>query len=320
VASLLEPVEGRPWVVGFLLLPDLILLSYASAVESLRAANQLTQRQLYSWKHISIDGLPVSSLTGAEITADARVGDDVRFDMIVVCSTSRVVRDETTFGWLRKLAREGTYIAGVAGGVYMLAHAGLLDGYRCAVHWNHQGSFAEEFPNLEIEQALYVIDRKRITCAGGGASADLMYAIIEDQHGRGLATAVNEWLSHGLRPQATPQRMSLRFRLNTSNPALHRAIAAMEADMENVCTREELALVSKVSVRQLERLFKLHLGTTIANYYRDVRLAHARQLLLHTSVSIGEISLAAGFSSLSYFSRAFKTRFGLSPIRLRDRS
>ena len=49
--------EGRPPMrVGFLLLPDFALMSYASAVEPLRAANRLAGRELYAWRHVSLDG------------------------------------------------------------------------------------------------------------------------------------------------------------------------------------------------------------------------------------------------------------------------
>jgi transcriptional regulator GlxA family with amidase domain len=300
-------------VVGLLLHPDFILLSYAAIVESLRAANQLSQRALYAWRHISLDGRPVRSLTGAEVRADSRVGEAMDLDLLVIASTNAIAHDEAAMAWLRRLARQGVQIAGIAGGVYLMAKAGLLDRHRCAVHWAHASAFLEEFPNLSIQPDLYVIDGSRITCAGSGACADLIHALIEGQHGSDFAVSVDEWLTHGPRPQTAPQRSTISEKLKDHAPKLARAIAAMERHLEEPLGRDELAAAAQVSVRQLERLFRRQFDSTIADYYRDLRLDHARRLLRHTSKPVGEVALAAGFSSASYFCRAFKARFGRAP-------
>ncbi|MGC1301494.1 MAG: GlxA family transcriptional regulator [Caulobacteraceae bacterium] len=302
-----------PWVVGFLLLPEFILLSYAAAVETLRAANQLAQRPLYAWRNLTLDGEAVQSLTRAEIQADGKVGDDLKLDLLVIASTTRMVDSEPLLAWLRRLSRQGVRMAGIAGGVYLMARAGLLQGRRCAVHWAHAPGLLEEFPDLLIQPDLYVIDGPRITCAGSGASADLFHAIIEAHHGRRFAFDVNEWLTHGLRPQDAPQRRPIGEKLAARRPSLARAVEAMEAKLEDPLSREGLAAAAGLSVRQLERLFRRQFHSTIADHYRNLRLDHARQLLRFTSRPIGQIALASGFSSLSYFSRAFRARFDRSP-------
>ncbi len=165
-----SPVEP-PRTVGFLLLPDLILLSYAASVEPLRAANDLTGRTLYEWKHVTLDGAAIRARTGTVIEADCRVGDACKFDLLVIASAGVSAKNPVVSAWLRRLAREGTRIAGIAGGVHVMARAGLLDGYRCAVHWAHAAAFREEFPTLSIEPALFVLDRGRLTCSGSGAAS-----------------------------------------------------------------------------------------------------------------------------------------------------
>jgi len=303
--------------VGFLLFPSFILLSYAAVAESLRAANQVADADLYQWRHVTPDGGPARSLTGAQISADHRVGDDVVFDLLFIASTNDIHPTKTVMSWLRRMARAGTKIAGISSGVHIMAEAGLLDGYRCAIHWSHAAAFRESFPGIEIESSLYVIDGKRITCSGSGAAADLMHAVIEAQHGPKLAQAVDEWLTLGLRPRTAPQRRAVSERIEHRSPPLLRAVTNMEANLEEQLTREQLAQSSGISVRQLERLFRLHLDTTIVNYYRRLRLNHARELLRRTGLTVGEIALAAGFSSHSYFSRAFKAQFGFPPTSRR---
>ena len=76
--------------------------------------------------------------------------------------------------WLRREARRGLAVGAVCTGAQVIAQAGLLDGRRCTIHWENRDSFEEDFPEIDLTQNVYVIDRDRYTAAGGTASTDLM--------------------------------------------------------------------------------------------------------------------------------------------------
>ncbi|WP_246161301.1 AraC family transcriptional regulator [Segnochrobactrum spirostomi] len=125
------PPSSPPRTIGFLLLPGFPLMSYASAVEPLRGANHLSERTLYRWCHVAIDGAPIEASNGIRIAPDAKVGDAVALDALFVCAGGNpaLFRDRKTFAWLRRLARDGLpLIAGMSGGPFVLARAGLLAG------------------------------------------------------------------------------------------------------------------------------------------------------------------------------------------------
>lgn len=308
--------RARPYVVGFLLPPEFVLLSYAAALEPLRAANTLSGKTLYVWKRISVGGDPVTALTGGTFGADYAVGDDFLPDLVLVCcpSDSTRFRDEAIFAWLRQVERKGVAVGGISGGVFILARAGLLEGYRSAVAWPRISAFREEFPDHPVTESLFVFDGNRITCGGGLSSSDMMHALIKAHHGHELADAVSEWfLQTQIRSDHDPQRMSLRYRLGVSNGTVIKAISHMERSLEQPLSVSELAKLSGASVRQLQRLFKAHMDASIATVYRDLRLIRAQKLLLQTTNSITEIGISAGFTSLAHFSHAFRTKFGHPP-------
>jgi transcriptional regulator GlxA family with amidase domain len=310
-----------PRQIGFLLIPGFSLLSYASAVEPLRAANRLSGRQLYAWVHVSAQGRPVEASSGLAIAPDKKVGDDFPLDMILVCAGGNPAlhRNARTLSWLRKLARRGVRIGGVSGGPYILARAGLLDGFRCTIHWEHMAAFREEFPQLDTRRTLYEIDRGRLTCAGGIAGFDMMRAIIAADHGQALAKAVSEWfLQTQLRSGSGPQRLTLRERYGVVNPKLILALQTMGDTTEKPLSRDALARGTGLSVRQLERLFASHLGTTIGDLYLKIRLDRARTLVHETALPLLDIAIACGFANGSHFSRAYRARYGQSPRRDRD--
>lgn len=321
-ASSFLPADAakRPLRFAFLLLPGFPLMSYASAVEPLRAANALAGEELYQWTQVSFDGGMLAPSNGIRFAADATLAETVAaakaIDALFVCAGGNpaVFDHAPTFAHLRALAHAGVTLGGMSGGPYILARAGLLTGYRFTLHWEHLPAFAEEFPRLKPERTLFVADRDRISCAGGMAALDMMIGLIGQRCGADLAAAVSEWyLNTRTRQGSDAQRMTLRERTGVANARLLKTLAAMEAHLENPLPRPALAAIAGITLRQLERLFAAHLGTTIAQRYSDMRLERARTLLRQSSLSVAEIAVACGFVSTSHFSKSYKAHFGLKP-------
>jgi transcriptional regulator GlxA family with amidase domain len=314
------PRAPQPTTVGFLLIPGFALMSYAAAVEPLRAANQLSGKTLYRWWHAAPGKGPVAASNGVAIVPDFRPGDASAADIIFVCAGGNPATfdDPATFAWLRRLARRGVVIGGISGGPYVLAQAGLLDGRRATLHWEHAAAFHEAFPNVDVVPSLFVLDGDRIACSGGVSALDMMVALIARDHGHDLAAAVGEWflLTH-IREGMGPQRMDLRHRLGISDEGLLAVLRAMEANLESPKPREDLARLAGVSLRQLERLFRDRLGRSIHAHYLSLRLDRARQLLRETSLPVLDVAVATGFGSASQFSRAFARSYGEPPSRFR---
>jgi transcriptional regulator GlxA family with amidase domain len=310
--------EGRlrKQAIGLLLVPGFSLMSYTVAIEPLRAANRLSGRALYRWCNISLDGAAAEASNGTMILADHRVGDDLQLDMLLVCAGGNpaMFDDRPTLRWLRMLAHKGIRIGGISGGPYILARAGLLAGHRCTIHWEHIPAFVEDFPDLQVTRTLYEIDRDRLSCAGGIAALDMMHALIETDHGHALAAAVSDWYLHSqVRVGSGPQRMTLRERYGVSHPKLLRILEEMEARIEEPASREELAALVGVSVRQLERLFATHLGSSFGEHSIGIRLDRAQALLRQTAMPVLAVAVACGFVSASHFSRSYRQRFGHPP-------
>jgi transcriptional regulator GlxA family with amidase domain len=142
----------------------------------------------------------------------------------------------------------------------------------------------------------------------------MMTALIARDHGHELAAAVSDWFLHtSVREGVGPQRMDLRFRFGVSDEKLLTALQAMEESLEEPLSRQQLAKLAGVSLRQLERAFRGTLQRGIHQHYLALRLERSRQLLRETSLAIVEVALATGFGSASQFARAFRRVFGFSP-------
>jgi transcriptional regulator GlxA family with amidase domain len=309
---------GAQRLIGLLLVDGFALMSYAALLEPFRAANSLAGETLYAWTHVAVAGASATASNGATLLCERRVGEALDCDLLFVFAGGdpATFADATTFAWLRRVAGRGVALGGVSGGPYLLARAGLLAGRRATVHWEHAAAFREDFPDVALDSGLYVIDRGRMTCAGGTAGLDLALELIETDHGRALADRVGEWfIRTEPRRGEGAQRPGLRERYGVRHAGLLRALETMEARTEDPSPRDALAATAGVSVRQLERLFRVHLGGTIAEVYLRIRLEHAQRLLRTTSLSVTEVAITCGFANSSHFARVFRRKFGVPPGR-----
>lgn len=303
--------------MGFLLVPGFSLMSYAAAVEPLRAANRLAGTQLYAWTHATPGDVPAIASSGASVLSDLPFGTEApHLDGMLVCAGGNPEKfnHPKTFAWLRRLARHGMTIGGISGGPVILAKAGLLSGRRCTLHWEHLPTFEEQHPDVAVTGSLFELDGDRITCAGGIASLDMTVALIGRDHGHRLAAAVSDWLLHSqVREGMRPQRMDLKSRLGIKDEAVLTAVSAMERHLDEPVPRERLSAIAGVSLRGLERAFRSEVGQGIHAHYLSLRLERARHLLTESSLSVLDVASATGFASASQFSRAFRRAFGRSP-------
>lgn len=306
---------------GFLLVPGFTLIGFSSAVEPLRMANLASDRKLFRWSTISLDGAPVQASNGVPVQADHALDEAPAFDTVFVCGSNPIPPriEPRCLNWLRHRARQGTVLGGICTGSYWLARAGLLNGYRCTLHWEDTERLLTDFPEIIVSKRIYEIDRDRYTCSGGIAPVDLMVALIDLRtRSHEIAAKVAELMvCERIRSTQDPQRIPLRQQLGTSQPKLTEVVTLMENNLEEPLSKEELAQFIQVSVRQLERLFQEHLKSTPSAYYLELRLRRARQLLLGSEQSIIDVAAACGFVSVTHFTHRYRDYFGITPGRER---
>lgn len=300
----------------FLLIPGLPALSLAAAVEPLLCANRLLGYEAYSWVFASLDAQQVRLTQGISVdTVDPTIAADGA-DYFFVCSRTDLPHRARGryLAVLRSIARQGIGLGALTNGSFLLAHTGLLNGYRCTLHWESFHQFRDEFPLLECTRNLFEIDRNRATCGGGVAATDMMLALIAERHDPSISLRIANRLNHfTIRDTYNLQRVGGQV----SSPALPEIIKATMALMDRTIDAPlsitAIADSVGVSTRQLERLMRQHLHMSPAQYYTDIRLEKARDLLTNSKKSVTSVALDVGFTSSSHFSSRYKEIYGLSP-------
>jgi len=312
------PNSEKPFRIGLLLLPDSNLMSLAAALDPFRAANRRAGRGLYDWQVMSPQGGTVRLTTGIELSAEP-LPLHADMDLLILVAGFRLDAHATPAlrAWLRQLRARGIPYCGVDGGPWVLARAGLLNGRRATTHWEDLEAFGNAFPDLEPSPDRYVIDGPALTTGGAAPCLDLMLHLIRGHHGADLAGQVANALLYDPVDRPSPQRLISQARLSSLAPPVARAIAIMEAEMEDPPAIAAIARAEGLSPRRLEMLFRQHLETGPGAFFLRLRLNEARRLAMDTGLSVQEIALRTGFSGPSTLARAFRRAHGQSISALR---
>ncbi|MBK5373696.1 GlxA family transcriptional regulator [Pseudomonas sp. TH43] len=309
-----QSADTRMTRTGFLLLEHFSLPAFTQALDTIITAN-LLRAELFASRTFGLSEAEVISDLGLVIRPDARIDlaalDDL--DLLVVCGGYRTelkATDELT-SLLRAAAERGVSLAGLWNGAWFLGRAGLLDGYRCAIHPEHRPALTEIAKSTQVSSEPYVIDRDRLTASGPSGAFHMALDWIKGLHGKALVEGIEDILAF---EESRYRRIKPDENICVSAP-LREVVKLMDANLEEPLELEQLAVYAGRSRRQLERLFKEQLGTTPQRYYLELRITEARRLLQHTELSQVEVLVACGFVSPSHFSKCYSSYFGYRPSK-----
>lgn len=311
-----------PQRYAFFTLPNFTFIALSSAIETLRMANRVLGREAYEWTIVSESGEPVAASNGLRLCPTVAISDMGMPQIVFVCGGVDVRKSVTpsVLATLRRWAQHPVALGSLCTGGYVLAKAGLLERRTAVIHWEDQPALREEFPRVNLCEQVYAIDRDRYTASGGIAPIDMMLHIIRDQHGLAVAQAICEqFIVERMRNDRDRQRVPLQAKVGLAHRHLIQAAELMETNIEEPLSLDDVADKVGVSRRQIERLFRRHLGMVPSKYYLEARLNRARALLLQTDLSIMEVAVACGFESPPHFSRCYRGQFGCAPSAERQR-
>ena len=252
---------------GFLLLGNHSMIAFANAVEVLRMANLLSRQQLYTWSVATVEGEQTSASNGLSLAGVGSLSDLDACDVVFVCGGVEVQRtiSDTLVQDLRRRAVRGQTLGALCTGTHALAAAGVLDGYRCAVHWENLVALRESHPKVHFALEVFVIDRDRITASGGIAPLHLLIQMVRSHHGNKLAMAISEqFIVDRVRDHTDQQKLPQPEFVGPGYEHLVEAAELMAANIEEPLTLSEIADAVGISLRQLERLFHRYYNVTPA--------------------------------------------------------
>ncbi len=222
--------------------------------------------------------------------------------------------------WIARKHAEGSVVAAVCGGVFLLADSGLLSGRRATTHWMFADELRQRFPDLRVDADRLVIDDFDLITAGGVlAWADMGLSLVERLLGPAVMFSTARFML--MDPPGREQRFYSDFAppLQHGDKTILGVQHWLQANSRTSFGINDLADRAGLGSRTFLRRFLKATGMKPSEYQQRLRIARSRELLEFTRDTVDQISLAAGYEDSGGFRRTFKRIVGLSPAEYRRR-
>ncbi len=307
--------------IVLVILPESSIMSLASVLDPMRAANRVSGDVLFRWRILSPNGEPVLLTCGVSIAVDGRFTATEQGDVLLLIGGFNLERHagRRFIASLQAAAGHFGVIAGIESGCWLLGRSGLVNGRAATAHWEELEDFAQAFPDISVRADRFVTDGRFWTSGGASPTFDMMLHLIRQRFGSAVALDVASIFVYDETHAATDAQPLVSLgRIEAMDPEIAAAIRLMERTLDRPLSIAALSVRLGLSQRKLEILFARVFGTSPGVYYLRLRLQAAYRLVRDTRLAIRDVALRAGFDSLSTFSRAFKQHYGESPMRARN--
>jgi transcriptional regulator GlxA family with amidase domain len=246
----------------------------------------------------SSSGLELSSLT------DFRKTNPTKNDIIFISGSGThkiglFYEERSFFDWLKRANSNQTTICSICTGAFLLAKSGLLNDKECTTHWSLIKKLKKDFPLLKTQDnTLFTKSENIYTSAGVVTGIDLALFLIEERHGKQIATQVAKGLVVYKRRQATDEQESVYLQNRShQDEKIHTIQDWIICNLGEASTIDQLAEIVHVSPRNLTRIFKKQTGVTIAGYRTKLRIEKAKSLLANSEYKIEHIANLCGYKT-----------------------
>lgn len=222
--------------------------------------------------------------------------------------------------WLRKRHGDGTILASVCGGAFLLAETGLLKGRTATTHWNYAEDFRQRFPDVDLDTDRLIIDGGDILSAGGLMSwTDLGLKLVDRFLGPVVMAQTARLML--VDPPGREQRYYSGFapRLTHGDTAVLKAQHFLQSTEGREARLATLAEQAGLEERTLLRRFQKATGHTTTEYAQRLRVAKAQELLQFGRLPVERIAWEVGYSDTGSFRKIFHRIVGLTPGEYRQR-
>lgn len=252
------------------------------------------------------------------------VNFDANSDLLLVAGGPRFAEyspEPAFIGWLNEQARGAARFGAVCNGVFLLGHAGLLEGREVTTHWDHAERLASRFPGANVSpDKIFVRDGNLFTCGGVSSGIDLCLALVAEDFGHALAMKVAKRLIVPMRRDGGQSQYSPYLAVVPQEESLVSKVLKYVTDhISDALSIEQIADAVGVSRRTFSRAFAKHARVTPSVFVDQVRIDFSRRLLEETDLPMKTVAFRSGFNSATQMRMIFSRQLDTTPMLYRHR-
>src|SRR5690606_27386531 len=179
--------------------------------------------------------------------------------------------------YFKKLHSNGTALASLCIGAFLLAETGLLHGKKCSTHWAHINEFRARYPDVEVEDGAIITEHDNIYSSGGASSLwNLILYLIEKFADREIAVMLAKYFALDIGRDSQSQFAIFRGQRNHGDVDIQKVQDYIEKHYEDKISIDTLANLIHTGRRTFERRFKMATNNTPIEYIQRVRIEAAK--------------------------------------------
>ncbi|WP_330443449.1 GlxA family transcriptional regulator [Flavobacterium sp. C4GT6] len=259
------------------------------------------------------------------VRTDALLKDIKKTDLIIIPAISgqleRTIDINRDFiPWIIKHYNNGSEVASLCIGSFLLASTGLLDGKECSSHWQTANEFRQMFPDVTLVDGRIVTEQQGLYSSGGATSYwSLLLHLVEKHAGRDIAIVASKVFALEIDRKSQSPFIMFNGQKNHDDEPIRKAQEFIEQNIAEKISIDELADKFAIGRRHFDRRFKKATNNTAGEYIQRVKIEAAKKQLETSNKNINEIMYEVGYNDTKTFRNLFKKLTGLSPVEYRNK-
>lgn len=259
------------------------------------------------------------------IKTDRLLKDVAKTDLLIIPptfgdTTKGIEANAEAIPYFKKLHEQGSSLASLCIGAFLLAETGLLSGKKCSTHWAYMNEFKERYPDVEVEDGAIITEYDTIYSSGGASSLwNLILYLVEKFADRETAIMVSKYFALDFGRDSQSQFAIFKGQRNHGDDAIQKVQDYIEKNYSIKISIENLANLIHSGRRTFERRFQKATNNTPLEYIQRVRIEAAKNFFEASRKNVTEIMLNVGYTDTKAFRDIFKKLTGLTPIEYRNK-
>jgi len=186
--------------VGVLIFDEVEMLDFAGPCEVFAAAKK-NNKPCFEVITFAIEGCHAFVTGGIEVQTNMTIQSQIALDLVIIPGgdgVHEVAKSPELRAWLDHFKTQGTRIASVCTGAFILAELGYLNGRQATTHHEDTDLLKNKYPNIEVIEGVRFVDQGQIlTAAGVSAGVDMSLYLVEQLCGKEVANACRKRMEWG---------------------------------------------------------------------------------------------------------------------------
>jgi transcriptional regulator GlxA family with amidase domain len=222
--------------------------------------------------------------------------------------------------WIADHYKNGTEVASLSTGVFLMAFAGILKGRQCTTHWQYANEFRYFYPSVKLVEEKLVTDENGLYTSGGSnAYWNLLLYLVEKYTDRQIAIHTAKYFVIDMDRHRQSPFVVFSGLKDHEDETIKDAQEYIEKHYREKITVDQVAKQVNITRRTFERRFKKATYITVAEYIQRVKIEAAKKQLETGRKSISEVMIDTGYSDTQTFRDVFKKITDMTPIDYRNK-